>query len=144
MISNKKSLDIEKSNKFWTRKGLKLIYIYKICALYTHIIYMCVYYIHRHTHFLSQPFLLWLKWKLLSHVQLFATPWTIQSMEFSRPEYWSGWPFPSPGDLPNPGIKPRSPTLQADFLSAEPHLTSVLMPPDLLIMQKWSLHVHKS
>ena len=45
------------------------------------------------------------KWKLLSHVQLFATPGTIQSMEFSRPEYWSGEPFPSPGDLPNPGTK---------------------------------------
>ena len=41
-------------------------------------------------------------------------------MEFSRPEYWSGWPFPSPGDLPNPGIKPRFPTLQADSLPAEP------------------------
>ena len=44
----------------------------------------------------------------------------MQSMEFSRPEYWSGQPFPSPGDLPNPGIKPRSPTLQADSLPAEP------------------------
>ena len=42
------------------------------------------------------------------------------SMEFSRPEYWRGWPFPSPGDLPNPGIKPRSPALQADSLPAEP------------------------
>ena len=41
-------------------------------------------------------------------------------MEFSRPEYWSGWPFPSPGDLPNPGIEPRSPALQADSLPAEP------------------------
>ena len=41
-------------------------------------------------------------------------------MEFSRPEYWSGYPFPSPGDLPNPGIKPRTPTLQADSLPAEP------------------------
>ena len=41
-------------------------------------------------------------------------------MEFSRPEYWSGWPFPSPADLPNPGIKPRSPTLQVDSLPAEP------------------------
>ena len=49
-----------------------------------------------------------------------GTPWTIQSMEFSRPEYWSGQPFPSPGDLPNPGIKPRSPALQADSLPAEP------------------------
>jgi len=41
-------------------------------------------------------------------------------MGFSRQEYWSGLPFPSPGDLPNPGIKPRSPTLQADFLPSEP------------------------
>ena len=41
-------------------------------------------------------------------------------MEFSRPDYWSGQHFPSPGDLPNPGIEPRSPELQADSLSAEP------------------------
>ena len=41
-------------------------------------------------------------------------------MESSRPEYWSGYPFPSPGDLPNPGIKPRSPALQAESLPAEP------------------------
>ena len=47
-------------------------------------------------------------------------PWTIQSTEFSRPEYWSGKLFPSPGDLPNPGIEPRSPALQADSLPAEP------------------------
>ena len=58
--------------------------------------------------------------KVAQHVQLFATPWTIQSMEFSRPEYWSGWPFPFPGDLPNPEIEPRSPALQVDFLPAEP------------------------
>ena len=57
---------------------------------------------------------------LLSHVWLSATPWTIQSMEFSRPEYWSGEPLPSPGDLPNPGIEPRSPALQADSIPAEP------------------------
>ena len=41
-------------------------------------------------------------------------------MEFSRPEYWNGQPFPSPGDLPNPGIKLRSPALQVDSLPAEP------------------------
>ena len=41
-------------------------------------------------------------------------------MEFTRSEYWSGQPFPSPGDLPNPGIEPRSPALQADSLPAEP------------------------
>ena len=61
-----------------------------------------------------------LKWKSLSHVWLFATPWTIQSMEFSRPEYWSEWPFLSPGDIPNPGIEPRSSALQVDSLPAEP------------------------
>ena len=63
--------------------------------------------------------------KLLSHVLLFVIPWTVAyqappSMEFSRQEYWSGLPFPSPGDLPNPGIEPRSPTLQADVLPSEP------------------------
>ena len=53
----------------------------------------------------------------LSYVWLFETPpWTIQSMAFSRPECWSGWPFPSPGDLPNPRIELRSPALQADSL----------------------------
>ena len=51
--------------------------------------------------------------------RLFVTPWTIQSMEFSRPEYWSGQPFPSPEDLPNPGVEPRSPILQTDSLPAE-------------------------
>ena len=45
---------------------------------------------------------------------------TVQSMEFSRPEYWSAWPFPSPGCLPDPGMEPRSTTLQADSLPAEP------------------------
>ena len=49
-----------------------------------------------------------------------ATPWIIQSMGFSRPEYWSGYPFPSPGDLPNPGFEPRSPALQVDSLLSEP------------------------
>ena len=60
------------------------------------------------------------KWKSLSHVQLFSTPWIIQSMEFSRPEYWSELLSPSPGDLSNPGIEPRSPALQVDSLPAEP------------------------
>ena len=49
-----------------------------------------------------------------------VTPWTIQSMEFFRPEYWSGQPFPSPVDFPNLGIEPRSPELQSDVLAAEP------------------------
>ena len=65
------------------------------------------------------------KVKSLSHVGLFATPWIVayqapQSMGFSRQEYWRGLPFPSPGDLPDPEIKPRSPTLQADTLTSEP------------------------
>ena len=60
------------------------------------------------------------KWKLLSCVWLFATPWTIQSTEFSRPEYWSGSPLPSPGDLSNPGIEPRSTSLWTDSLPAGP------------------------
>ena len=61
----------------------------------------------------------------LSRVRLFATPWTVAyqaplSMEFSRQEYWSGLPFPSSGDRPDPGIEPRSPVLQADVLPSEP------------------------
>ena len=61
----------------------------------------------------------------LVHVRLLATPWTVArqaplSMEFSRQKYWSGLPFPPPGDLPNPGIKPMSPELQADSLLSEP------------------------
>ena len=43
-------------------------------------------------------------WKSLSDVRLLATLWTVESVEFSRPEYWSGQPFPSPGNLPNPGM----------------------------------------
>ena len=63
--------------------------------------------------------------KSLSRVQLFATPWTVAyqappSMGFSRQEYWSGLPLPSPGDLPDPGIEPRSPALQADAFTSEP------------------------
>ena len=64
------------------------------------------------------------KVKSLSRVRLFVTPWTVayqapQFMEFSRHEYWSGLPFPSPVDLPDPGIKPGSPTVQADTLLSE-------------------------
>ena len=63
--------------------------------------------------------------KSLSRVQLFVTPWTVayqapQPVEFSRQEYWSGLSFPSPGDLPDPGIEPRSPALQADALPSQP------------------------
>ena len=65
------------------------------------------------------------KVKSLSRVRLFVTAWTVAyqaplSMEFSRQECWSGLPFPSPGNLPDPGIKPGSPALQADTLPSEP------------------------
>ena len=64
------------------------------------------------------------KVKSLSHVRLFVTPWTAAyqalSMGFSRPEYWSGLPLPSPGHLPDPGIEPGSPALQTDALPPEP------------------------
>ena len=61
--------------------------------------------------------------KLLSRVRLFVTPWTVAyqappSLGFSRQECWSGLPFPSPGDLPDPGIEPGYP--QADALPSEP------------------------
>ena len=60
----------------------------------------------------------------VSCVRLFVTPWTVAyqappSMEFSRQECWTGLLFPSAGDLPDPGIEPRSPTLQADALLSE-------------------------
>ena len=71
--------------------------------------------------------------KLLSCVRLFATPWTVAyqappSMGFSRQECWSGLPFPSPEDLPNPGIEHGSPTLQADSLPSEPPGTHLFTP----------------
>ena len=65
----------------------------------------------------------------------FVTPWTIAhqaplSMEFSRQEYWSGLPFPSQRDLPDPGIEPGSPALQADSLPSEPLGMSKLLKPE--------------
>ena len=65
--------------------------------------------------------------KSLSRVSLFATSWTVTrqiplSMGFPRQEYWSGLPFPSPGDLPDTGIEPGFPALQADSLPSEPPL----------------------
>ena len=82
-----------------------------------------------------------MKVKSLSRVQLFATPWTVAyqaplSMGFSRQEYWSGLPFPSPGDLPDPGIEPRSPTLYADTLPSEPPGKSLLITKFRLKLEK--------
>ena len=78
----------------------------------------------------------------LSRVRLSATPWTVAhhaslSMGFSRQEYWSGLPFPSPGDLPDPGIKPKSPILEVDALTSEPpgKLFSCLLVPFMLYVK---------
>ena len=81
--------------------------------------------------------------KSFSRVRLFATPWTVTyqaplPMGFFRQDYWSGLPFPSPGDLPSPGIEPRSPALQADALTSEPlgksfSLTDVVKTSDPLM-----------
>ena len=57
------------------------------------------------------------KMKVTQSCRLFVTPWTIQSVKFSRSDYWSGYPYPSPGDLPNPGIKPGSRALHLYHLS---------------------------
>ena len=67
----------------------------------------------------------WREAKWLSRVWFFATLWIVAYqaslfMGFSRQEYWSGLPFPSPGDLPDPGTEPRSPALEADALTSEP------------------------
>ena len=83
------------------------------------------------------------KAKLLSRVWLFATPWTVAyqaplSMEFSRQEYWSGLPFPYPGDLPDPGIEPGSSTLQADALQSEPPGKS------LILLNLWAFREEKT
>ena len=77
-----------------------------------------------------------MKVKLFSRVQLFATPWTVAyqvppSMGFSKQECWSGLLFLSPGDLPNPGIKPGSPALLADSLPTE------LQGMPIFILYQW-------
>ena len=84
-----------------------ILYKNDICHLC--IIFLCIY-VHTQS---------------LSHVQLFVTPWTIAhqaplSMGFPRQEYWRGLPFPSPGDLPNPGSEPSSPALSGGFFTTEP------------------------
>ena len=75
---------------------------------------------HIHTYIYSKAIVL----VRLSRARLFATPWTAAhqaplSRRFSRQRYWSGLLFPSPGELPKPGIKPMSPALQADYLLTE-------------------------
>ena len=81
------------------------------------------------------------KVKSLSRVRLFAIPWTVAyqapwSMGFSRQEYWSGLPFPSPGDLLNLGIEPGSPALQTDALLSENYRTIALISHTSKVMLK--------
>ena len=88
-----------------------------------------------------------------------ATPWTVayqapSSMEFAREEYWSGLPFPSPGDLPDLGVEPGSPTLQADALPSElpgkplirytPHNGQHFLDIILNILKIYILHAEQS
>ena len=80
----------------------------------------------------------------LSHVRLFAAPWTVAlqvplSMEFPKQDYWSGLPFPSPGDLPSPGIEPASPALAGGFFTTEPPGKSLMMDSGGLIPMSDSL-----
>ena len=98
-----------------------------------HIIYINIYYSYYLYHiYYSYHIQHIVKVKFLSRVQLFVTPWSVAyqappSMGFSRQEYWSGLSFPSPGDVPNPGSEPRSPSLQADALPPEPSGRHVLL-----------------
>ena len=84
--------------------------------------------------------------KLLSLVRLLVIQWTVAyqaplSMGFSRQEYWSGLPFPSPGDLPGPGIEPRTPTSQANALPSEPPgKPQILCTRELFQMIPQTLH----
>ena len=99
----------------------------------------------------------WSEVKLLSRVRLFATPWTVAyqaspSMGFSRQEYWSGLPFPSPGDLPDPGIERGSPAFEADALTSEPpgnrvdlnsRAITVYSPTPKLCPSQWAFFILK-
>ena len=88
--------------------------------------------------------------KSLSRGRLFATPWTVAyqaslSMGSSRQGYWSGLPFPSPGDLPDPGIEPRSPALQADALPSEPPgkpLSKFSIAYIVIFIDPWHVFMH--
>ena len=83
---------------------------------------------------------------VLSCVQLFANPWTVAHQallsRFPRQEYWSGLPFPSPGDLPYPVIKPASPALAGGFFTTEPHSCSSFDPQELF-QRLWHLQFFK-
>ena len=95
-----------------------------------------MYYIYPNNHMkrCSIPYIL--KVKVLCHVWLFATPWTVAS----RQEYWSELSFPSPGDCPNPGIEPRPPALQADSLPYRPPGKPIIYLRELQIKRTMRFH----
>ena len=79
------------------------------------------------------------QWKWLGCVWLFGTPWTVThqappSMKFSRWEYWSGLPFPYPGDVPNPVIEHRSPSVHVDSLPSEQPAKPIKSPDCYLLL----------
>ena len=90
------------------------------------------------------------KLKSLRRVRLFETPWTVayqapQSVEFSRQEYWSGLPFPSPADLPDSGTEPGSPALQADALPLSQGATKEIPIQSVFSCVLWSpVDAHRS
>ena len=110
------------ASRYFTHTGFCLPKVLFTCLSYSHSPNL--------PHIFSRAILNNLTWpvcvcQLLSHVQLFVTPWIVAcqaplSMGFSRQEYWSGQPFPAPGNLPDSGIKPGSPALQKDSLLPEP------------------------
>ena len=114
----------EKKINLWKTKATSNLvkHIYNFLSIDKSINFVASEYLHIN----SKPCeVKWSEVKPLSRVRLFATPWTVAcqsalSMGFSRQEYWRGLSFPSPGNLPNPGIEPRSPKLQADALPSEP------------------------
>ena len=92
--------------------------------------------------------------QLLSHVRLFATPWTVAHqapvfMQFSRQEYWSGLPFPSPGDLPALRIEPESPALAGRFFTTAPPGKPAITiqfnnsPPEYIPSKSWKQELKK-
>ena len=94
---------------------LPFMYQYLMLFMHSYLLTVHLHFLHTIPRRIGIP----RKLKSLSHVQLFMTPRTVQSMEFSKPEYQRGQPIPSPGDIPNPGIELGSPALQADSLTAE-------------------------
>ena len=115
--SKESTYNLLKNIKQWEEKCNMFVYgvQYVSCSQ----LFLGMYCTNEKKLFISYALKMKVKVKLLSRVWLFVTSWTVAhqappSMGFSSQEYWSGLPFPSPGDLPNPGIEPGSPAFQAD------------------------------